>query len=141
AEFDKEGIEEEELASEEKEALLAEMESEEDVDEDVDEDEEIRKEGDIEIKEGRSMGFEDSQRKDRMKEMSIGEGGLKGTIELYVKTVAERVLKETIKTTVSDLSKEISNTVKEVVGEVIPGLARRLIKEEIEKIKQSITLS
>ncbi|MFV1951126.1 MAG: response regulator [Nitrospinota bacterium] len=145
AEFNREGIEEEEIREEigtaeeavegaeelesaEEEALLADTDTEEET-EKVEEAGEIEEE--VEIKEEKNMDI----RKEEGIETTADGGSLKGVIESYVKTVAENVLREAVEKTVSDLSEEVLNTVREIAREVVPNLARKLIKEEIGKIK------
>ena len=131
AEFNKEGIEGEELESAEKEALLADMDTEEAA-EKVEEAMETQEE--MKIKEGKTMAFEAIQEEEAI-ETTGEENNLKGVIESYVHTVAENVLKEAVEKTVSDLSEEILTTVREIAREVVPNLARKLIREEIGKIR------
>jgi CheY-like chemotaxis protein len=54
-----------------------------------------------------------------------------------VKLTLERSLSASIEKEIANLSDKIAQSVREVVREITPGIAREIIKEEIDKIKKS----
>ena len=54
-----------------------------------------------------------------------------------VKLTLERSLSASLEKEIANLSDKIAQSVREVVREITPGIAREIIKEEIDKIKKS----
>ena len=53
----------------------------------------------------------------------------------HVKRLLEKSLETSLEKEISGLSEMIAQSVKEVVKEITPGIAREIIKQEVDKIK------